>query len=71
MRSVGPRHPGSRVLMPVVMALVESGALHATAWLALLITYLTDSNGQYAALDVITPLVVRYLPRTPQRIFNN
>ena len=46
--------------MPVIMALVESGALHATAWLALLITYLSGSNGQYAALDVITPLVVGY-----------
>ena len=56
--------------MPVVMALVESGALHASAWLALLITYLTGSNGQYAALDVITPLVVCNLLRS-QRIFNN
>ena len=57
-RSLGPRQRGSRGLMPVIMALVESGGLHATAWLALLITYLSGSNGQYPALDVITPLVV-------------
>ena len=44
--------------MPVIMVLIESGGLHASAWLALLVTYLSDSNGQFVALDTITPLVV-------------
>ena len=39
--------------------IVESGALYAVSVLSLLIAYLAKSNGQYAALDAVTPLVVR------------
>ncbi|KAL0945862.1 hypothetical protein HGRIS_012147 [Hohenbuehelia grisea] len=44
-------------LFPVALAIVESGAVYATGVLGSLIAYLTGSNGQYTALDVITPLV--------------
>ncbi|KAL4255312.1 hypothetical protein AB1N83_013908 [Pleurotus pulmonarius] len=44
-------------LTPVLLAVVESGALYASSVLALLISYLSGSNGQYPALDVVTPLV--------------
>lgn len=56
--SLGPYQKHGGGFIPVVMALVESGALHASAWLALLITYLLDSNGQYTVVDTITPLIV-------------
>jgi len=46
--------------MPVLMAVVESGGLYASALLALLITYLSGSNGQFPALDVVTPITVCY-----------
>ncbi|KAJ8701913.1 hypothetical protein PTI98_000666 [Pleurotus ostreatus] len=44
-------------LTPVLLAFVESGALYASSVLALMIAYASGSNGQYAALDVVTPLV--------------
>ena len=58
--SLAPRKNGGRGLMPVLMAVVESGGLYASALLALLTTYLSGSNGQFAALDVVTPIVVCY-----------
>ncbi|KAL4255441.1 hypothetical protein AB1N83_012662 [Pleurotus pulmonarius] len=44
-------------LTPVLLAFVESGALYASSLLALMIAYASDSNGQYAVLDAVTPLV--------------
>ncbi|KAI0314187.1 hypothetical protein OF83DRAFT_1137930, partial [Amylostereum chailletii] len=44
-------------LVPALVVMVESGALYAGAVLALLIAYLSGSNGQFAAIDLITPLV--------------
>jgi hypothetical protein len=38
--------------------IIESGAIYTASVTALLISYLTGSNGQYPALDLITPLVV-------------
>ncbi|KAF9441585.1 hypothetical protein P691DRAFT_779751 [Macrolepiota fuliginosa MF-IS2] len=47
----------SRTLFPVVAVIIESGAIYTTSVLGLLIAYLNNSNGQYAALDLVTPLV--------------
>ncbi|KAF4573441.1 hypothetical protein EYR36_007956 [Pleurotus pulmonarius] len=44
-------------LTPVLLAFVESGALYASSLLALMIAYASGSNGQYAVLNAVTPLV--------------
>lgn len=38
--------------------IIESGAIYTASVLCLLVSYLVNSNGQYPALDLITPLVV-------------
>lgn len=48
----------SRTLFPVIAVIVESGAIYTTSVLGLLVAYLSNSNGQYTALDLVTPLVV-------------
>ncbi|KAA1477169.1 hypothetical protein DENSPDRAFT_756965, partial [Dentipellis sp. KUC8613] len=44
-------------LLPVLVVIVETGSIYTAALLAFLGTYLSGSNGQYVALDLITPLV--------------
>ncbi|KAJ3565214.1 hypothetical protein NP233_g7782 [Leucocoprinus birnbaumii] len=46
-----------RKVFPILGAIIQSGALYASAILAVLISYLVKSNGVYAALDIIVPLV--------------
>ncbi|TFY71779.1 hypothetical protein EVG20_g1237 [Dentipellis fragilis] len=48
---------GSRYLLPVIIVVVETGALYSTALCGVLITYIANSNGQYPALDIVQPLV--------------
>ena len=48
-------------MLPIIMAIIESGALYSINMLAVLVLYLCKSNGQYTALDIVTPLVVRPL----------
>ncbi|OJA18899.1 hypothetical protein AZE42_12066 [Rhizopogon vesiculosus] len=48
---------GFPTFLPVVIAIVESGALYAMSVLALLVTFSIGSNAQYIMLDVITPIV--------------
>jgi len=55
--STGRLTNASRSLLPVMIIIVESGALYTSGVLGLLIAFLTGSNGQYPALDVVTPLV--------------
>ncbi|KAI0317719.1 hypothetical protein OF83DRAFT_1083428 [Amylostereum chailletii] len=50
------RLKGHRSLIPTIVVIVESGALYAGGVLGLLIAYLSGTNGQYPALDIITPL---------------
>jgi len=49
--------PVTRHLLPVFIVIIESGALYAASVLSLLIAYLAKSNGQYVAVDAVTPLV--------------
>ncbi|KAA1477762.1 hypothetical protein DENSPDRAFT_621966 [Dentipellis sp. KUC8613] len=44
-------------LLHVLVVIVETGALHTSTLFAFLVTYLAGSNGQYVAVDMITPLV--------------
>ncbi|KAH9958964.1 hypothetical protein BC827DRAFT_1216806 [Russula dissimulans] len=46
-----------RVLWPILFVLIESSALYALGVLAALVSFLSGSDGQYAAVDAIVPLV--------------
>ncbi|KAG2069454.1 hypothetical protein BDR04DRAFT_1101547 [Suillus decipiens] len=48
---------GLAALLPVFIVVIESGALYATSVLALLISFLVGSNGEYIMLSVIPPIV--------------
>ncbi|ETW86388.1 hypothetical protein HETIRDRAFT_230432, partial [Heterobasidion irregulare TC 32-1] len=48
---------GVRTLLPVLMAIIESGALYTAGVLTTLILFLIESNAQFAALDLLMPLV--------------
>ncbi|KAI0275212.1 hypothetical protein BC834DRAFT_37029 [Gloeopeniophorella convolvens] len=47
----------TRTLWPVIFVIVESSALYALGVIAVLASFLSGSNGQYAAVDAIVPLV--------------
>ena len=49
---------GVRTLLPVLMAIIESGALYTAGVLTTLILFLIESNAQFSALDLLMPLVV-------------
>ena len=55
-RGLGPGMPST--LLPVTIAIIESGALYTVAMLSLLLAYVTHSNGKYTALDCVAPLIV-------------
>jgi len=42
-----------------MFVIVESSALYAFGVIGVLASFLSDSNGQYPAVDAIVPLVVR------------
>ncbi|KDQ52237.1 hypothetical protein JAAARDRAFT_198413 [Jaapia argillacea MUCL 33604] len=44
-------------LSPVMVIVIESGALYSSAVLCQLVTYLVGSNGQNIIIDMITPLI--------------
>ncbi|KAG1895482.1 uncharacterized protein F5891DRAFT_1252022 [Suillus fuscotomentosus] len=48
---------GSADLLPVLIVIVEGGAIYANSVLALLLAFLTGSNGQYPAMDIGPPVV--------------
>ncbi|KAG1730682.1 uncharacterized protein EDB91DRAFT_1252541 [Suillus paluster] len=48
---------GLGTLLPVVIVVIESGALYAMSVLALLLAFWTGSRGQSVMLDIITPIV--------------
>lgn len=48
---------GSRSLFPIALVIVESGALYTSSLFAFLVVYLSKSNGQYPAVNMIPPLV--------------
>ena len=48
----------ARLYRRIVFAIVESSALYALGVLASLVSFVSGTNGQYAAVDAIIPLVV-------------
>jgi hypothetical protein len=45
-------------LRPIIFIVVETSALYGFGVAAALVSFLCNSNGQYAAVDAIVPLVV-------------
>ena len=58
--NTGRFRPSAGNMMPIIVVLIESGALYTSSVIAMLCSYLSGSNGQYPALDLITPLVVSF-----------
>ena len=46
-------------VMPVLVAIIDTAALYTAGYIGLLISFLSGSDGQFAAVDVIMPLIVR------------
>lgn len=59
---IGRPLQGKIRVWPIVFAIVESSALYAMSVTAALLTFLSNSNGQYPAVDSIVPLVVSLEP---------
>jgi hypothetical protein len=59
---VGRQITGSTNRWPIIFTIVESSALYAFGVVAALVSFLCGSNGQYAAVDALVPLVVSYAP---------
>ena len=49
----------------IVVIIIESSALYALGVLAALVSFVCDTNGQYAAVDAIVPLVVSSVSYPP------
>ncbi|KAN0118084.1 hypothetical protein V8E52_005671 [Russula decolorans] len=47
----------ARLYRRIVFIIVESSALYALGVLAALVSFVSETNGQYAAVDAIVPLV--------------
>jgi hypothetical protein len=54
------RFSSQQTLLPVVIVVVESGAIYSISCITLLTVYLLDSNAQYPALDGVSPLPSAY-----------
>lgn len=52
----------ARLYRRIVFIIVESSALYALGVLAALVSFVSGTNGQYAAVDAIVPLVVSSTP---------
>lgn len=46
--------------MPVLLVIVESGAIYSATLTTLLVTYLTNSWAQYLLLDSVRPFCYRF-----------
>jgi hypothetical protein len=51
---------GSSSLMPVLLVIVESGAIYSAALAALLATYLANSRVQYILVDAVREAIFHY-----------
>lgn len=48
---------GFAMYLPILIVIVESGAIYATGVLSILLAYLSGSNGQYTVLDAVSPIM--------------
>jgi hypothetical protein len=61
---------GFAMYLPILIVIVESGAIYATGVLSILLAYLSGSNGQYAVLDAVSPIMVSFLGFDTGRLHN-
>jgi hypothetical protein len=59
----------ARLYRRIVFIIVESSALYALGVLAALVSFVSGTNGQYAAVDAIVPLVVSPTPSSYPSFF--
>ncbi|KAJ7771575.1 hypothetical protein B0H16DRAFT_1673074 [Mycena metata] len=56
-RSIQRSRIGRGVTMPVLLVVMDAGALYSVTLLAALICFVLQSNGQYVVLDMVTPII--------------
>jgi hypothetical protein len=54
--------PGQQTLLPVVIVVVEAGAIYLASCITLLTVYLLGSNVQYPVLDGVSPSAEHTVP---------
>jgi hypothetical protein len=52
---------GVSVLLPVLIAIIESGTIYATSLLASLLTFLLGSNVRFLTVNIVPPIMVSLL----------
>ncbi|KAJ6561216.1 hypothetical protein DFH09DRAFT_985576 [Mycena vulgaris] len=56
-RSVHGSRIGRGLTKPVLMVVIDAGALYSVTLLAALVCFVSKSNGQYVVLDMVTPII--------------
>ncbi|KAJ6598008.1 hypothetical protein B0H10DRAFT_735018 [Mycena sp. CBHHK59/15] len=56
-RNVHGSRVGRGVTIPVLMVIIDAGALYSVTLLAALLCFVSKSNGQYVVLDMVTPII--------------
>ncbi|KAJ6466026.1 hypothetical protein C8R47DRAFT_1326321 [Mycena vitilis] len=56
-RSVHSSRIGRGLTKPVLMIIIDAGALYSVTLLAALVCFVSKSNGQYVVLDMVTPII--------------
>ncbi|KAJ7063525.1 hypothetical protein C8F01DRAFT_1133354 [Mycena amicta] len=56
-RNVQKSRVGRGVVIPVLLVVVDAGALYSVTLIAALTCFALDSNGQYVVLDMVTPII--------------
>ncbi|KAJ7483271.1 hypothetical protein FB451DRAFT_1029421 [Mycena latifolia] len=56
-RNVHGSRVGRGLTKPVLMVIIDAGALYSFTLLAALVCFVSKSNGQYVVLDMVTPII--------------
>ncbi|KAJ7221699.1 hypothetical protein GGX14DRAFT_192785 [Mycena pura] len=56
-RNVHESRVGNGVVIPVLLIVVDAGALYSMTLIAALVAFALKSNGQYVVLDMVTPII--------------
>ncbi|KAJ7982929.1 hypothetical protein DFH06DRAFT_1171948 [Mycena polygramma] len=56
-RNVHGSRVGRGLTKPVLMIIIDAGALYSVTLLAALVCFVSESNGQYVVLDMVTPII--------------
>jgi hypothetical protein len=56
-RNVHGSRMGRGLTKPVLMVIIDAGALYSVTLLAALVCFVSKSNGQYVVLDMVTPII--------------